>query len=99
MLLVAILIPVGIWGGLFAYPPLQLAALRKLRGIWRILAVLPLVPMGCVLVVTAVAFYQQSNLWPLLLIFMAPIALVYLFALMWVHRVVMRRSGSKEGNT
>ncbi len=41
-LLTAILIPVGIWGGLLVYPPLQFNAVRKLRGTWRVFAVLPL---------------------------------------------------------
>lgn len=93
-LLVAILIPVGIWGGLLVYPPLQFNAVRKLHGLWRVFAVLPLLPMGFVLVVTVRAFYYQSNVWPILLIFTAPVALLYLFALMYVHRIVVRWRGS-----
>jgi len=45
-LLTAILIPVGILGGLLVYPPLQFNAVRKLRGTWRVFAVLPLLPMA-----------------------------------------------------
>ena len=90
-LLTAILIPVGIWGGLLVYPPLQFNAVRKLRGTWRVFAGLPLLPMAFVLIVTIREFYHQSNLWPILLIFTAPIALLYLFVLTRVHRIVMRR--------
>jgi hypothetical protein len=90
-LLTAVLIPVGIWGGLLVYPPLQFKTVRKLRGIWRVFAVLPLLPMAFVLIVTIRGFYYQSNLWPILLIFTAPIALLYLLALTWIHRVVMQR--------
>ena len=90
-LLTAILIPVGIAGGLLVYPPLQFNTVRKLRGTWRAFAILPLLPMAFVLVVTIRGFYQQSNLWPISLIFTAPIALLYLFALTWVHRIIMRR--------
>lgn len=82
---VALLIPVGILGGIFVYPVLQVIAIRSMRGRWRYLALVPFLPMAYVIPVTIVAFVQQSNLWPILLIFMAPIALIYLLVLFLTH--------------
>jgi len=79
------LIGVGIGGGLLIYPVLQASALRKMHGGWRALAALPLLPMAVVLSATVIGLVQGSNLWPLLLIFTAPVALIYLFILRFVH--------------
>ena len=68
-----------------AYPALQVNTLRRMRGIWRVLAAVPLLPMGYILVVTALALGKGSNLWPILLIFTAPIGSGYLWILRWVH--------------
>ena len=84
------LIPVAILSGVLLYPPLQYFALRRLRGAWRTMAFIPAVPMVPVLILTAVGWFTQSNLWPILLIFAAPPALFYLIALMVVHRLVAR---------
>jgi len=92
------LIPVGIWGGLLIYPPLQFVALRKLRGGWRTMAFVPALPMVAVLVLTAIGWIKQSNLWPILLIFAAPPALLYLIVLMVLHRVLVRPSGAEASS-
>lgn len=89
---VGLLIPVGILGGLFIYPFLQYFALRRMCGGWRKLAFLPLVPMSIVLIVTIQGLLQQSNLWPILIIFIAPLALVYLFILLICHKVMLRKN-------
>ena len=86
----SIFISVGIWGGLLVYPVLQYLALKRLRGVWRNLAFVPLVPMVIVLFVTFLSFFQQSNLWPIFLIFVSPFALVYLVVLLASHWFVMR---------
>jgi len=80
----AAIILVGMTSAL-AYPVLQVAALRRFRGFWRLLAAVPLLPMGYIIAVTALAFREQSTLWPLLLILMAPVGLAYLGILWLVH--------------
>jgi hypothetical protein len=87
----SILIAVGIYGGIFGYPVLQLYALIRLRGWWQALAAIPLTVMVPVLVITFRAFYHQSNLWPLLLIFIAPPVLVYLIVLLCVQARISNR--------
>jgi len=89
-----VLIAVGIYGGIFGYPVLQVLAIVRLRGGWRILAFLPLVVMTPVLIVTFVGFHQDSNLWPLYLIFVAPVILAYLIILLVAHAAVRRSSQS-----
>ena len=77
-----------------AYPGMQVKALRRMSGFWRLLAAVPLLPMGYIVVVTALAARKGSNLWPILLIFTAPLGTAYLALLRWVHtRLVTRRSG------
>jgi hypothetical protein len=67
------------------YPGLQLSALLRMRGVWRVLAAVPLLPMGYILIVTAMALGEGSNLWPILLIFTAPFGAAYLWILRWAH--------------
>ena len=69
-----------------AYLVTQVMMLRRFRGGWRLAALVPLLPMGLVLVYTVAAFRAGSNLFPLVLIFTSPVALVYLVALLAVRR-------------
>lgn len=85
-----ILIPVGLIGGLLLYPLLQYRALRTMRGAWRFFAFLPLPLMGCVLVVTVIGLFQGAHLWPILLIFTAPIVLIY-FGLLYLAYFFIKR--------
>jgi hypothetical protein len=55
------------------------------RGAWRIAAAVPLVGMIPVIVLTFQEYRQQSNLWPILLLFASPLALLYLIVLMAVR--------------
>ena len=75
-------------GGLaaFAYPMMQIRALQQMRGGWRVLAAVPLLPMAYIIAVTLLALSEGSNLWPILLIFTAPIGTAYLGVLQWLHR-------------
>lgn len=75
-------------GGLaaLAYPMLQFRALRGMRGVWLLLAAVPLLPMVYIVVVTFMALGKGSSLWPILLIFTAPIGTAYLWVLGFVHR-------------
>ena len=76
------------FGCAIAYPRLQYLAIRQLRGVWLAASLVPLVVMAGVGIVTVVAFAQQSNLWPLMLIFVAPLATIYLVVLRFVARRV-----------
>jgi hypothetical protein len=82
-----LLIPVGIFGGILGYPVLQFLSIKRMRGGWRVLALLPLLLMVPVLIVTTVAVVQGSNIWPLVLIFVAPEVLLYLILLLIAHAV------------
>jgi hypothetical protein len=75
-------------GGLaaLAYPMMQIRALRDMRGVWRLLAAVPFLPMAYIIVITAMALREGSNLWPILLIFTAPFGTAYLAILRWLHR-------------
>ena len=67
-----------------AYPMLQFRALRDMRGVWRILAAVPFLPMAYIVVVTLLALSEGANLWPILLIFTAPVGAAYLVVLRWI---------------
>ena len=71
---------------------LQIALLRRYRGGWRGAAAVPAVPMAGVLIYTVFALLAGSNLFPLVLIFTSPFALLYLLGLMVVRRVALRNS-------
>jgi hypothetical protein len=86
----AIIIMVGFCAGI-AYPRLQYSVLRQMRGVWLALSLVPLAVMLAVGVVTALALSEGANLWPLLLIFSAPVATAYLAALRFVERRTTRR--------
>ena len=75
-------------GGLaaLAYPMLQIRALREMRGVWLLLAAVPFLPMAYIIVITAMALREGSNLWPILLIFTAPLGTAYLVILRWLRR-------------
>jgi hypothetical protein len=92
-----LIIMVGFWGGVLAYPILQFFAVKRMRGVWRGLAVLPIVLMGFVFAITVIGVLQESNLWPIVLIFAAPVVLLYLAVLMVLHALVKRgKNGPSE---
>jgi hypothetical protein len=70
----------------------QIALLRRYRGGWRYAAAVPAVPMAGVLIYTVFALLAGSNLFPLVLIFVSPFALMYLLGLMAIRRVVLQNS-------
>jgi hypothetical protein len=80
------------FGSAIAYPRLQYTAIRQMRGAWRGASLVPLIIMAAVGMVTARALAEGSNLWPLVLIFVAPLATLYLVALRFVARRVDRES-------
>ncbi len=85
-----LIIMIGFWSGVLGYPILQFFAIKRMQGGWRVLAFLPLILMAIVFFITVVLFFQQSNLWPIILIFVAPLILVYLAVLLGVHWFVVR---------
>jgi hypothetical protein len=73
----------GGWGSLFtAYVVLQTWAALKLRGRRRLLVLLPVLPMAIVVALTLAAYMQESNLWPILMILVSPIACIFVI-LVW----------------
>jgi hypothetical protein len=88
--LVEVLIPVGLVCGAFVYPALQYVAARRMKGHWCLWAMLPLGPMGFVLVLTAYALLKESNIWPIPLIFIGPLAVIYLSLLFGVRALVSK---------
>jgi hypothetical protein len=74
------------FGSAVAYLPLQLYTLIRLQGMWRTVALVPILLMLPVFVVTANAYASESNLWPILLIFALPIATGYLVAVLIFSR-------------
>lgn len=71
-----------------AYPVLQVIALRRLPGRWRWAAGAPLLVMVPAAVQAGLAFSQSSNLWPILLILAAPLAVLYLSGVFLARRYV-----------
>jgi hypothetical protein len=76
------------FAAIVAYPALQYSALRQLRGVWFGLGLVPLGVMAVVGVLTAMALAKGANLWPLLLIFTAPLATTYLLLLRFAANYV-----------
>jgi hypothetical protein len=63
------------------YLLLQVALARGTTGWWRRATLAPAAIMVTILAYTVLAFAAQSNLWPLLMIFTAPLAFLYLVCL------------------
>lgn len=81
---------VALWGCPIEYPILQYIAIKRMSGVWRVFAYLPLIPMAVVLGVTVMAIFQESNVWPVLLIFVAPVLLLYLLVLFVLRYLIVR---------
>jgi hypothetical protein len=85
------LITLGMWCALL-YPILQVAAILRSRGWWRVSGMVPLLVMLPTYMFTWIGYIEGSNLWPLWMIFLSPVAATYLvvfFVLLFVgkHRV------------
>lgn len=70
------------------YFVLQGVLLWQWRGRWRLLAGIPAVPMALALAHAVFAFFAGSTIFPVVLIFTAPFALLYLLVLMVIKRRV-----------
>jgi hypothetical protein len=71
-----------------AYLCLQLLMVFRYSGGWRLLAGLPLVVMIPLALYTLAALAMGSNLWPLMMLFLAPPAFLYLVGLLIVRLLV-----------
>jgi hypothetical protein len=80
-------LPIVMIGGIPGYFALQILLAKRYRGGWRIAALIPLVFTVPLLGYTAYAFAQESNLWPLMLLFYAPFAAIYLLILLGIHGI------------
>lgn len=80
-----------LWALFFGYPIVQIFSIIKTEKWWRLFSVLPLIPMIYVIIETAKLYSQASNLWPIVYLFTAPIALLYLIILLAINKVVRDR--------
>jgi len=71
-----------------AYFVLQPWALTALRSGWRLAAAIPLGFAVPAAIWCLYALAQDSNLWPLVFIFFAPIGTLYLAALIYLNRIL-----------
>ena len=83
------------WLSVFGYLGLQIFTLVTWKGKWHKATVLSAVLMGIVLIQTIVGFIQQSNLWPIFLLFLAPPAFIYQLILI---RVKLTKEREKTDN-
>lgn len=74
----------------------QAYTLKKFEGILRKFTLVSASIMVLVVVYTAYAFIQKSNLWPLILLFVSPLALVYQFLLLIIFKVLGNSKPSIE---
>ncbi len=79
-----------IWLTIPAYVVVQIITLMRSSRGSRMTAALPLIVMVPVFVHAAVGLVQESNLWPLLMLFASPIALLYIT----VVAILARRSNT-----
>ena len=68
------------------YIAAQIWALKRLDGRWRVAAWVPAFVMGAALIFSLFALSRGSNLWPIWLILLAPLALIWLAVLMLLNR-------------
>lgn len=81
-----------VWGlAIFAYFFLQLFMGLRYRGRWLIAAMVPLVVMVPIVIHAALAFLAGSNLWPILIVLVAPLAFLYLLAVAAARAVATAR--------
>lgn len=86
------IIMVGFWSGILVYPILQIIAVSGSKGIMRSLALLPLAVMAMIFTVTIIGYVQESNLWPIFVIFSSPVAVIYLFIIVIIKQIQVVRN-------
>jgi hypothetical protein len=81
----------AMWITVAGYLIAQVYTLIAWRHRWRVAAMVPLIVMVPVSVLTVQEYRQQSNLWPILMLFASPPALLYLILLI-VTRTTKKKS-------
>jgi hypothetical protein len=71
---------------------LQIWSGLGLTGRWRVAALVPLIGFVPLLIISLYALSQNSNLWPIMIIFFAPLGCIYLLAVGIARMIVRRRS-------
>ncbi|HZU35877.1 MAG TPA: hypothetical protein VFA18_08215 [Gemmataceae bacterium] len=94
-ILLGFLIMVVGYAAALVYLPLQVYAAVRLRGGRRLAALLPLLLMVPIFALTADAYAKDSNLWPVCLIFTAPVGTGYLVALLLIRRSAASQSSAE----
>ena len=85
------------WGLSFTvYLILQIGAILNLQGKMKKLALLPIPIMALVIIVTIVGYQQQSNLWPIYLIFVSPIAVLFVGTVWAIGFFASKKKDGKE---
>ena len=74
-----------------AYVLAQVFVFRRLRRGWLWVGLIPAVVMSLVVVSSAVAFAQDSPQWPLPVLFLSPLALVFVVVLMVIHGITVAK--------
>ena len=88
------------WGLPFTlYVVAQIVALVRLRGRARIWAAVPIPFMVLVLYVTWNAFAQESNLWPIVMIFASSVAFAYVLLVGIVVFFTRKRANVHSGGS
>jgi len=78
------------------YVIMQIVALKRAVGVWRLFAWLPCVGVVPLTLATIIGLWQGSNLWPLGVIFLLPIAISYLLLFILVHWVFLNANRQKR---
>ncbi len=82
------------WGLPFTiYLILQIGSILNLRGTKRKIAMVPIPAMILVVVATIVGYQQESNLWPIYLIFISPFAALFVGLIWLVDFLSKKRKG------
>jgi hypothetical protein len=68
------------------YLPLQIYLSVRCKGIWRAMSLLPMFVMLPMYAIAAAGMIQKNNLWPVNMILVSPVAVLYLAALFIMHR-------------
>lgn len=80
------------FGAALGYIPLQIWAAVSCRGGWRWAALAPLVLMVPVFGYTVYALAQESNLWPIVWLFVSPLPAAYLTIVIVSYYLAARRA-------
>ncbi|HEG43075.1 MAG TPA: hypothetical protein ENH94_03395 [Phycisphaerales bacterium] len=86
------------WGASFTgYIIIQIIAAMKLRGLGRIIVLLPAPVMLIVIAVSFYGYQQEWNLWPIYLIFVSPLAILYVAITWWAFTIKNRDVDATAG--